>query len=594
MGNKMKLKCKTIKKIPLIASLAFLVGCRTTPEPKVFTSEADKYAYVKEYMRWYIKEQMNDNEIMGLSVALVDDQKVVWSEGFGYADKENGIKATPQTRYRAGSITKLFNAMAVMKLSEEGKMNIDKPLKIYLPEFRIKSRFGSTDNITPRNIMTHHSGLPSDWMDKFFATNPLHYTEYVNLIQNEYVASKPNTIFSYSNLGITLLGHSVEKVSGVKYANYIDKVLFRPMEMKNSEIKMALSGKDTSKSYKENKEINEYAMGDLPAGGLNTSVEELSHLAMMINAKGKYKNHQILKSSTLDKMFTVQNKNVVLDLSNTIGLGYFIDNILLGKKEPVYSHGGATMAHCAYFAVAPNSKLGVIIMSNSANVNVGEIANTFLKKAWETKTGNKTKKNSINIKKDSDFDGLFSMMMGKVLIQKKSKNKYIAHTEDGKFSLTRNKNNVYKAKYKLFGFIPIRDDTLEKVSFYTKIIEDKHIIVMQLNGRDILAGVKVETHKIPQKWQTYLGHYKVLNNFEPEEWKIIDVEFVIKKDYALIKTKYKSGENATTILKPINDNEAIIEGLGRGMKETIYFKDGIFHAQGLRFEKIEGENIPKK
>jgi len=585
----MKLKCKTIKKIPLLASLAFLVGCTTIPEPKPFSSEADKYAYVKEYMRWYIKEQMDDNDIVGMSIALVDDQEIVWQEGFGYADKSKGIKATPQTRYRAGSITKLFNAMAVMKLSEEGKMNIDKPLKRYLPEFSIKSRFGSTANITPRNIMTHHSGLPSDWLDRFFATNPLSYTEYVKIIQDEYVAYRPNTIFSYSNLGITLLGHSVEKVSGVKYVNYIDKVLFKPMDMKNSEIKMALYGIHASKSYKDNEETNEYAIGELPAGGLNTSVEELSHLAMMINGKGMYKNHRVLQSSTLHKMFKVQNKDVALDVGFEIGLGYVIDHSTLGKKDVIYSHGGDTVAHHAYFAVAPRTKLGIVVMTNSTDANAPEIAKELMQKAWEAKTGKKLKEPKVNIDHDSAFEGVYATMMGKVEIEKSGKDTYVAKTDNGTFVLTKAEGNVYTLKYKLLGLLPISNDDLDKVSLYTDEIDGHHVIVASMYGIQMIGGVKVEKpHNIPKIWNSYVGHYKVLNNYEPDEWKIEDVEFVIEDGYPIVKTKYKSGM-VSALLKPINDNEAIIEGLGRGMRGTIYYKDGVFSAQGLRFKKVEGK-----
>jgi len=588
---KFKIKCKTIKRIPLIASLAFLVGCTTTPVPKPFNSEADKYAYVKEYMRWYIKEQMDEHDIVGISVALVDDQKIVWSEGFGYADKAKDIKATPQTRYRAGSITKLFTDMAAMKLAEQGKIDIDKPFKTYLPEFKMRSRFGSTDNITPRNIMTHHSGIPSEWVDRMFASNPLPYTEHVKVIYDEYVAYKPNTIFSYSNLALTMLGDSVEKVSGMKYEKYVDKVLLSPMEMKNADLKMALYGNHASKSYKEGDETIEYSIGEVPAGALNISVEELSHLIMMINAKGVYKNHRVLKSSTLNKMFTVQNKHVALDLENKIGLGYFIDDVVLGKAEPVYEHGGATIAHRAYFTVAPKSKLGIVVMSNSADTNVHEIANTFLKKAWETKTGTKVVKPKEKVVASSDFRGTYATMMGKVDFEKKSDKVYIAHTTQGNFSLTKNKNNLYIPKYKLFGLIPMGDSKLDKAHFYTKDIEGKHIIVMRHKDKDVLVGVKVKTHDIPEKWKAYLGHYKVLNNFEMKEWKIEDTEFLIEDGYALIKETYSSGETAVAIIKPVNDTEAIVEGLGRGMQGTIYLKDGIFQAQGLKYKKIEGKII---
>jgi len=584
----MKLKCKHIKKIPLIASLAFLVGCTTAPEPKAFTSDTDKYAYVKEYMRWFIQKQMDDNEIMGLSVALVDDQKIVWSEGFGYADKAKGIKATPQTRYRAGSITKLFTAMATMKLAEEGKVDIDKPLKRYLPAFSIKSRFGSTDGITPRTIMTHHSGLPGDWLDRMFATNPLPYTEHVNLIYDEYVAYKPNTILSYSNLAVTLLGDSVEKVSGMKYADYVHKVLLSPMHMKHSDLTMVLAGYNASKSYKEGKEVNEYAIGEVPAGALNTSVEELSHLAMMINANGMYKGQRILKASTLHKMFTVQNNNVILDVGQEIGLGYFIDNKILGKEDIAYHHGGNTVAQNAYFIVSPHSKLGVVVMANTAGIDATDVARKLLEKAWKAKRGKKIQKKKLVISHDSDFEGIYATVLGKVKIKKDSNENYIAYTDSGAFKFSKTKDNTYKLKYKLLGLFPIGDDELDKVELYTDDIEGHHVILVYMEGNMFIGGVKIEKPTyIPEVWKSYLGHYEVLNNYEPKEWKIIDVEFKIEDGYPEVKTKYKSGETVTTLLKPINDTEAIIEGFGRSMQETIYMKDGIFHAQGLRFKKIE-------
>ena len=586
----MKLKCKTIKRIPLIASLAFLVGCTTTPEPKAFTSDTDTYAYVKSYMQWYIKNKMDDNEIMGLSVALVDDQKIVWSQGFGYADKAKGIKATPQTKYRAGSITKLFTAMGTMKLAEEGKINIDKPFKKYLPEFSIKSRFGSTDSITPRNIMTHHSGLPGDWFDRMFSNNPLPYTELVKVIKDEYVAYRPNTILSYSNLGVSLLGDAVEKVSGTRYATYIKKKLFEPMSMYHADLNMALSGDNASKSYKEGKETPELAIGEVPAGALNVSVEELSHLAMMINANGIYKNYRVLKASTLKEMFTVQNKNIALDLYAKIGLGFFIDKKILGAKDVAYHHGGNTVAQNAYFIVSPHSKLGVVVMANTAGIDATDIARELLKKAWEAKMGKKAPKQELVVNHDSDFEGTYATVLGRVEIVKSDNGRYEAKNDNGSFSLNKTEANIYKAKYKLLGLFSISNDMLDKVSLYTDEIEGHHVIIASMNGERFIAGVKVEKPTtISKAWKSYVGHYKVLNNLEIEDAKIKDTEFVIEKGYPLVKVKFQSGGVATYLLRPLNDTEALIEGLGRGMRETIYIKNGMIHSQGLKFERIEGK-----
>ncbi len=588
--EKMKLKCKTIKRMPIIAPLAFLVGCTTAPEPKAFISDTDKYAYVKSYMQWYIKNKMDENEIMGLSVALVDDQKIVWQEGFGYEDKAKSIKATPQTKYCAGSITKLFTDMGTMKLAEEGKINIDKPFRKYLPSFSIKSRFGSTDTITPRNIMTHHSGLPGDWGNTEFGINPLPYTEYVNAIKDEYVAYAPNTILSYSNLAITLLGHAVENVSGMKYSQYIENALLSPLDMKHADLEIKLEGRWASKSYKEGKEVEEYANGLIPAGALHVSVEELSHLAMMINANGVYNHHRVLKVSTLKEMFTVQNKNIELDLDTEIGLGYFIDKKILGIKDVTYAHGGNTIAQNAYFIVSPHSKLGVVVMANTEGIDATDVARELLKKAWEAKTGKKVPKQNLVVKHDSDFEGTYATVLGKVEIVKSGKRSYEAKSDNGSFTLNKTEENIYKAKYKLLGVFSISNDMLDKVSLYTDEIEEHHVIIASMDGSQFIAGVKVEKPTtIYEAWKSYTGHYKVLNNYEMKDAQIEDVEFVIEKGYPLVKMKFKSGKIGTTILKPISDKEALIEGLGRSMQETVYLKDDIMYAQGLRFERIVGK-----
>jgi len=540
-------------------------------------------------MRWYIKEQMEEQDIVGISVALVDDQKIVWQEGFGYADKAKKIKVTPQTRYRAGSITKLFTAMATMKLAEEGKIDIDKPFKTYLPNFQIKSRFGSTDGITPRTIMSHHSGLPSEWGDRMFCPNPMMYTEHIEAIKNEYVAYAPNTIFSYSNLAVTLLGDAVEKVSAMPYSRYVSKNLLTPLAMNHSDLQITLTGENASKSYGDGKEIVEYADGQVPAGALNTTVGDLSHLIMMINGEGKYAQKTVLQKDTLNKMFTVQNKNVPLDLDMEIGLGYFIDSKLLGKNEPIYAHGGAMIGHRAYVAVTPKSKLGVVIMSNSSSTPVRKISETFLKKVWEAKTSQKVPKRetTVEVKEDSDFEGMFATIIGKVKIEKDGENEYITTIEDENFILSKNEQNLYKVKYKLFGLISLDNEDLEKIAFYTKNIEGKHVIVMVKEGDEKIVGLRVKPYNIPKKWKSYLGHYKAENNLFEEEWKIKDVELVIEDGYLLLKQTYASGESSTSIIRPLNNTEALVEGLGRSRQETIYYKDGVFHHQGLRFRRVD-------
>jgi len=571
--------------IPLILSLALFVGCSSNSEPKPFTLKTDQYAYTKEYMRWYIKDMMEEENLVGVSVALVDDQKVVWQEGFGYADKEKGIKATPKTRYRAGSITKLVNAMATMKLVEEGKMELDKPLKTYLPTFRINSRFGSTDGITPRTLMSHHSGIIGAWFDKFYDDNPYAYGEYMDLIQNEYVAYAPNTIFSYSNLGINLLGNAVEQSSGKKYVKFIDEKFFKPLNMKNSSIEEGYEGK----SYKEGAEHKDHPLGMIPAGGLNTSVADLSNIAIMINANGKFNGNTILESSSLNEMKTVQNEDVALDFKSKMGLGLFISDKMLGGQDRIYHHGGDIGMHHAFFAVTQNSKLSVIVMSNSDETSSWSIAYEMMKKAYEAKIGKKLpKKKTLNkLAKASTLDGTYATTIGKVKFEKKEEGLYTTELMGKNIRLKLGEDNRYHAKYMLLGFIPIGVDELDGFALSTEEIDGKIYLTNEHIWSKSAMGVKIDKKPISKVWMERMGEYKIVNQLKPEEMQIKQITAKVEDGYPVIEVDIASEGKLSYILELVNDHEAVIEGIGRSMRETIRVVDGEFVYGGLRFRKVE-------
>lgn len=175
------------------------------------------YSAVTGELSQQVQAAVDEAGITGLSVALVDDQRLVWAEGFGYADKENGIAATPETIYGVASVSKLFTAAAIMQLADQGKLAIDQPVQRYVPAFSINSRFPDAGPITPHTLMDHHSGLPSDITNGMVTygdnQDVLTRSEFHNLvdeINQTYVTDPPNTAFSYSNLGYSLLGRAVE------------------------------------------------------------------------------------------------------------------------------------------------------------------------------------------------------------------------------------------------------------------------------------------------------------------------------------------------------------------------------------------------
>jgi CubicO group peptidase (beta-lactamase class C family) len=587
----MKYSLRIIKKKAFILMMVLtLTACASMPPKAPVDLNKGDYSYAKAYMKWFIEKEMKDENIVGLSIALVDDQNIVWQQGFGFADQKKNVKARPETVYRAGSISKLFNAMAVMKLVEAGKMDIDRPLATYLPEFKIKSRFGSTDGITPRTIMTHHSGLPSDWWDGHYGEHPMPFTQFVHVIKDEYVAYPPNMIMGYSNLAVSLLGHGVQKVSGKDYVQFMDQNILSPMGMKHSRFEAGITGDMASKSYEDGKEVVEYPLGDIPAGGLDTTVIDLARLAMLVNNQGKIDGRQILKPETLKTMLTVQNDKVPLDCGFRIGLAWFIDNAILAEKEPVFSHNGGVIAHCSSFMVAPKSKLGVVVLANTASADPDEIAKKLLQKAWEAKNGQKLPEIPSRDHGTSDFSGTYATIMGKVKIVHKNGNHYKIKSSVGSYNLNLEDDHLHHLSYRLLGFIPIDLDELGEVGLCTEDISGYHAIIAEWDRIRILAGVKVNRQPIHGAWKSRLGAYRLVNPPPTDIFNLKKFEINIEDGYlveALTFPKY----TLTKILRTVNDYEAVIEGLGRGMCETVRIinteRGEIMTYAGLRFERIK-------
>ena len=213
----------------------FLFGASQVVQPLPLPElrQGDNRA-LEQYASELILDEMTKNKIVGLSAAIIVGDRIVWSKGYGYADQETNKLATPDTIYRVGSISKIPKAIAVLKFKAAGKVDIDAPIKRYIPEFQIKSRFSTEQEFTPRQLMTHHSGLPSDIVKGMWGDKPAPYQSVVSLLSEEYLAYPPRTIHSYSNLGAGLLGVMLERVSGMEYEAVMQESVLEPLEMVNS------------------------------------------------------------------------------------------------------------------------------------------------------------------------------------------------------------------------------------------------------------------------------------------------------------------------------------------------------------------------
>jgi CubicO group peptidase (beta-lactamase class C family) len=590
-----------MKKIQcLLLGLFFLAGCSIAPPKKPEPVQIGDYRYLKTYLTWLIEQEMSKQDVEGLSIAVVDDQQVVWSQGFGYADQANQVAATPETVYRVGSISKLFTDTLVMQLAEQGKLDIDQPLQTYLPNFAIKTRFPDAGPITPRNIMTHHSGLPGDRGNGMWTKNPAPFRQLVDPLKDEYVAYPPNRIWSYSNLGITLLGTMLEQVTGQEFSSYADRQLLKPLGMANAVFSLGIEGKLASKAYKNHEEKTEVALRDMPAGGLNANVLDLSRFIAMVLADGKANDQQILKPETLHEMLRQQNKEVALDVGNKTGLGWFLSH----KHDigAVAAHGGATLFHRSLLTVLPEHKLGVVILANSPPSGdlIDKVTTASLKLAVAIKTGQhlpddieKTviETRSLTPQEQQLGAGQYATALGYIKLtadgdtldtELNGKSMDLVGRDDGKFGI----------RYKLLGLIPLQPKQLAEVSLSVRHVDGHDLALAHWQGQTFVLGEKIQPVPIPEAMRSRLGEYEIVNLAEgeamvPEQCALRERDGFLMLEYSIPAFDMN---NLAFPITPVSENEAVILGLGRGMQETVRLQT----INGQEFVAYSGYLLRKK
>ncbi len=563
----------------IFISFLIIVSCTSAPK-KPDQIIPGNYDYAKEHITWLTKKEMKKNKVMGVSIAIVDDQKIVWSQGFGYADVKNNVPATPETVYRIGSISKLFTVMASMQLVEQGKIDIDQPLKNYLPQFSVKSRFPDSGPITLRTMMTHHSGLPSGVVKGMWASEAPNTL--LHRLKDEYVAYPTNYVLAYSNVAMALLGVMVEQVSATEFCEYVEQSVLDPMGMQQSSFKLTPEIKNLlSNGYRNGKESKQLPLRDVAAGSMYSNVLDLSRFMQMMFAKGAVANRQIIQSDTIDEMLRPQNEAVTLDFERRIGLGWFLE--YGGKtKEKIATHSGGTPLFRTILAILPEKKIGVVVLTNSAEGGRthGKIATEALKLALEAKTGIAVEKREQQVTPPDkmvseemlqSFVGSYATlnMLGSI---ERNKNKLDANMGGYKFRLISSSNGNFGVERKFLGIFPLKKiGNLELAKIRTMHMDfgGRELLIVNNNSRHWFTAEKIDPLPLPDTWENALGEYQVTNpdpQGSPQDITLSHEEGVLVFSYKL--PIWYAGK-AKLYLTPISETEAITLGIGRSSGETM-------------------------
>ncbi len=512
-----------MKTWPILAALAILSGCAAAPARPSRFNQGDEEA-AKAYLTKLIAYEMQNSSTPGLSIALVDDQRVVWAQGFGYADLEHKVPATAQTLYRVGSISKLFTDTAAMQLVEQGKLDIDRPLQTYLPNFTIKEHAADAAAITPRLLMTHHSGLPRDWAKGFMTPEPATFTSVIDDIREEYAAYPPREVFSYSNLGITLLGSAIQQLSGTAFADHVKQSVLMPMGMSASSFETGVSSSTLmAKAYKGHEAKAEPSLRDIPAGGLNSSVADLSRFMSMMFAGGMSGEHRILKAETIAEMLRPQNSDVSLDMNFHVGLGWMLST--LGRSTiqgggVVAHHAGATELFRSQMYILPEHKLGVVVLANSSTARqaIDHVATAALSMQLEAKTGIKqppfvtipAAAQPVSDATVEAYVGDYTTIAGPARVFSEGKN-LRAELAGRRFDLVQRSDGLFALDYALLGMFHLNLGGLEDAGLSVRKIGGHDALVARIGSQEMLVGDRVSPPKSLGDWQRRLGDYEIAN-----------------------------------------------------------------------------------
>lgn len=327
-----------------------------------------------ELLGAWLDAQRDYEQIPGISAAVVYDQQLVWSNGFGYADLERRTPATARTVYSICSISKLFTSVATMQLRDQGKVRLDDPVAAHLPWFRIKRDTTAAD-ITIEGLLTHSAGLPREadypyWSGPDFRF-PTHDEIVAKLTAQEtlYPAASRH---QYSNLGITLAGEIVAAKSGQPYDQYVRRNVLDPLGMANTttEMPQQLRGSALATGYSAiNRQGKRAAVpfytarGIVPAAGFTSTAEDLSRFAMWQFRLLERGGTEVLKANTLREMQRVHW--VDPEFETTWGLGFAVWR---ANDKTFVGHGGSCPGYGTHLLVRPADKVATVFMSNALGV----------------------------------------------------------------------------------------------------------------------------------------------------------------------------------------------------------------------------------
>jgi CubicO group peptidase (beta-lactamase class C family) len=321
----------------------------------------------------HVTAEMSASHVPGAALAIVEDGRIVYARGYGFADA-SGTPVTPATPFVLGSLSKSFTALAVMQLVERQAVELDAPVRRYLPWFTTADGAASA-GITIRHLLQQTSGLPeraglAALADRDESEGALERR--VRTLAIEPLTQPVGSAFQYSNANYDALGLVVQTVSGTSYERYVEESVFGPLRMADSFASRTVArehglaiGHRLWFGVPVAKPSLPHPRGTLPSGGLISSAEDMGRWLSAHLGGGRDEEQQLLSPGGFATLH--RPSGLATGFRDTKTYGSYAMGWFAGEKAgtPALHHGGSTPGYTTEMAIVPGRRLGVVVLTNA-------------------------------------------------------------------------------------------------------------------------------------------------------------------------------------------------------------------------------------
>lgn len=473
----------------------------------ISTYEKDDYSSIIKESRNLITSVMTQEKISGLAIAIIDENEIIWAEGFGYTDFSKERPVTPETIFSIQSMSKTITATTEMIAVQDGLIDLDKPISTYLPSFTVNSRFDEKpqEKITIRNLLSCTAGFTQEAPvgNNIYPETPS-FEAHIASISDTWLRYPVGQRYCYSNLGIDLAGYILQFKSGKPFPDYVKEKLLGPIQMKTSTFDIGVIKKNQNRAIGHSTNISNVPLEVpmIPSGGFYSNVLDLSRFAQFHLNRGKINGKSIIRTELLDEMYTIPYP------VNGQYEGYALGIVKVWNDKFntfYYNHSGGGFGFLANIVWYPDYGTGLIILTNSDNnTTQSQLTNQIMDSLLKLKqpknnstvnVGNiKDVSTSINLSDLEKYAGRYLGRSGQLIV-----------TDDTPITFIFNNNDSYRGKF-------IYPDVYQLgKNYYQFMPADKTpAYIVRINDGinwDYNDGPNDQPGPAKQEWENYTGTY---------------------------------------------------------------------------------------